>query len=82
MQLRVKKQYTSLLGSPSLKNIVGGRSPSWSENEYSNANSTFEGCHRESNWINLEAGLHHWTKALCPVQLSCLKIRTRDHLHC
>ncbi|KAJ7977401.1 GTPase [Quillaja saponaria] len=60
---------TAILSSqPSTIQIVGGRSPSWSENEYNNANSTFEGCEEENDWINLQADLQHWTKALRPVQ--------------
>ncbi|KAJ7972793.1 Mitochondrial GTPase 1 [Quillaja saponaria] len=52
---------------PSLQ-IVGGRSPSWSENGYTKSNSTFDGCEGETDWIDLETDLYHWTKALRPVQ--------------
>lgn len=46
--------------------IVGGKVPSWHEN--GNANSE-DGCHGESDWVELDADLYHWTKALRPVQV-------------
>ncbi|KAB1203223.1 Ribosome biogenesis GTPase A [Morella rubra] len=45
--------------------IVGGQTPSG----YENRNTNFvEQCQGESDWVDLDADLHHWTKALRPVQ--------------
>lgn len=46
--------------------IVGEKTPSWYEN--GNANSK-DGCQGEGDWVDLEADLYHWTKALRPVQV-------------
>ncbi|XP_062143873.1 DAR GTPase 3, chloroplastic [Alnus glutinosa] len=62
---------TALAATPSLSSppptiqIVGGKTPSWYEN--GNANSK-DGCQGESDWVDLDADLYHWTKALRPVQ--------------
>lgn len=49
--------------------IVGGNTPSWYENGNGNPNSTLDGSQIESDWVDLDADLYYWTKALRPVQV-------------
>lgn len=46
--------------------IVGGKVPSWHENGNVYSKDGFQG---ESDWVELDADLYHWTKALRPVQV-------------
>ncbi|KAG6647638.1 DAR GTPase 3, chloroplastic [Carya illinoinensis] len=55
----------SLSSPPSTIQIVGGKVPSWHENGNVYSKDGFQG---ESDWVELDADLYHWTKALRPVQ--------------
>ncbi|KAM3687428.1 hypothetical protein ACB098_10G077800 [Castanea mollissima] len=58
----------SLSSPPPTIQIVGGKTPSWYENGNGNPNSTLDGSQIESDWVDLDADLYYWTKALRPVQ--------------
>lgn len=48
--------------------IVGGRNLGWNGMESSKLSSTLDVDPEEFDWVDLESDLHHWTKALRPVQ--------------
>ncbi|XP_010256314.1 PREDICTED: DAR GTPase 3, chloroplastic [Nelumbo nucifera] len=52
---------------PSIQ-IVDGKVPGWYHDKNANSSNTFEGYQGESDWIDLDAELYHWTKPLRPVQ--------------
>eukprot|EP00262_Sarcandra_glabra_P003316 TRINITY_DN13972_c0_g1_i3.p1 TRINITY_DN13972_c0_g1~~TRINITY_DN13972_c0_g1_i3.p1 ORF type:complete len:373 (+),score=66.87 TRINITY_DN13972_c0_g1_i3:113-1231(+) len=48
---------------------TGRKAPSWYTTESANLSSnSFEGCKGESDFVDLDADLYHWTKPLNPVQ--------------
>lgn len=49
--------------------IVGGRNLGWNGMESSKLSSTLDVDPEEFDWVDLESDLHHWTKALRPVQV-------------
>lgn len=44
--------------------IVGGKTPTWRENQ--DVNGAAED---EIDWAEMDADLHHWTRALRPIQV-------------
>lgn len=46
--------------------VVGGKSPSWYK--IADSSSIYEDTRVESDWIDLQNDLYHWTKTLRPVQ--------------
>ncbi|XP_057963700.1 DAR GTPase 3, chloroplastic isoform X2 [Malania oleifera] len=48
--------------------IVGEKYPTLYRNGNDSANKRFEGSQGETDWIDLDADLYYWTKALRPVQ--------------
>lgn len=47
--------------------VVGGKSPSWYKT--ADSSSIYEDTGVESDWIDLQNDLYHWTKTLRPVQV-------------
>ncbi|KAL7198784.1 hypothetical protein ACSBR2_021147 [Camellia fascicularis] len=59
---------SSPLSSPPTIQIVGGKNPGWYGNGGSNSSDPFDVNEGENYWVDLDAGLYHWTKSLRPVQ--------------
>ncbi|XP_059660503.1 DAR GTPase 3, chloroplastic [Cornus florida] len=73
LQRRSKPSPTALaasapLSSPTTIQIVGGKNPRLNGNGSFNSSSTVEIFQGENDWIDLDADIYHWTKALRPVQ--------------
>ncbi|GLT52747.1 hypothetical protein SLA2020_260690 [Shorea laevis] len=58
----------TLSSPPPTIQVVGGKNPTWHGNENGSSNSTVGGSQGESDWVDMEADLYYWTKALRPVQ--------------
>ncbi|OVA01528.1 GTP binding domain [Macleaya cordata] len=56
------------LSQTSTIQIVGGKAPSWYRKETAGFNDKFEDSQEESDWPDLDADLHYWTRLLRPVQ--------------